>query len=42
MSARRNVAVPAAVAAVLLLGAALAGWRLDLRALLASYLAAFQ
>lgn len=41
MNARRNAAVPGAAAAVLLLGAALAGWRLDLRALLASYLAAW-
>ena len=41
MNARRHVVVPAGVAAALLLVAVLAGWRLDLRALLASYLAAW-
>jgi len=41
VNARRHVVVPAGVAAALLLVAVLAGWRLDLRALLASYLAAW-
>lgn len=41
MNARRHVVVPAGTAAGLLLVAVLAGWRLDLRALLASYLAAW-
>jgi len=41
VTARKNTVVPAGAAAALLLAAALAGWRLDLRALLASYLAAW-